>query len=46
MQGVKIMGIELLKETLEGILLKCLGENESMMAISEVHCGACGAHQA
>lgn len=40
------MGNELLKKTSEGILLKCLGESEAYLAISEVHKGSCGSHQA
>ena len=30
----------------EGILLKCLSENEAFLAITNVHSGSCGAHQA
>ncbi|XP_050894658.1 uncharacterized protein LOC127101322 [Lathyrus oleraceus] len=41
-----LIGNELFKKTLEGILLKCLGENEACLALSSVHSGACGAHQA
>ncbi|XP_050888416.1 uncharacterized protein LOC127093515 [Lathyrus oleraceus] len=41
-----LMGNELFKKTPEGILLKCLGENEAYLALSSVHNGACGAHQA
>ena len=37
---------ELFKKTTEGILLKCLGESEAYVAVSNVHSGACGAHQA
>ncbi|XP_050918904.1 uncharacterized protein LOC127136387 [Lathyrus oleraceus] len=40
------LGNELLKKTLEGILLKCLGNTETYLAISEVYNGTCGAHQA
>jgi hypothetical protein len=40
------MGNELFKKTPEGILLKCLGENKAYLALSSVHSGACGAHQA
>ncbi|XP_050918351.1 uncharacterized protein LOC127135753 [Lathyrus oleraceus] len=40
-----LMGNELFKKTPEGILLKCLGENEAYLALSSVHSGACGAHQ-
>ncbi|CAJ2652868.1 unnamed protein product [Trifolium pratense] len=40
-----IIGNELFKKTLEGVLLKCLSENEAYIAISDVHSGACGSHQ-
>ncbi|XP_058733168.1 uncharacterized protein LOC131604762 [Vicia villosa] len=41
-----LMGNKLFKKMPEGILLKCLGENEAYMALSNVHSGTCGAHQA
>ncbi|XP_050896875.1 uncharacterized protein LOC127103676 [Lathyrus oleraceus] len=41
-----LIGNELFKKTPEGILLKCLGESEAYLALSSVHSGACGAHQA
>ncbi|XP_050897537.1 uncharacterized protein LOC127104395 [Lathyrus oleraceus] len=41
-----LTGNELFKKTPEGILLKCLGENEAYLALSSVHSGARGAHQA
>ncbi|XP_045791623.1 uncharacterized protein LOC123886340 [Trifolium pratense] len=41
-----IIGNELFKKTPEGVLLKCLNENEAYVATSNVHSGACGAHQA
>ncbi|PNX70927.1 hypothetical protein L195_g057883, partial [Trifolium pratense] len=41
-----IMGNELFKKTPEGVLLKCLNENEAYVAISNAHSGACGTHQA
>ncbi|WJX27586.1 hypothetical protein P8452_16393 [Trifolium repens] len=41
-----IIGNELFKKTPEGILLKCLSENEAFLAITNVHSGSCGAHQA
>ncbi|XP_058751478.1 uncharacterized protein LOC131624538 [Vicia villosa] len=41
-----LMGNELFKKTAEGVLLKCLGENEAYLAVSNVDSGACGAHQA
>ena len=37
---------ELFKKTAEGVVLKCLGESEAYIAVSNVHSGACGAHQA
>lgn len=40
------LGNELLKKTLEGVLLKCLGDTKAYLAMSEVHSGTCGAHQA
>ncbi|XP_045810459.1 uncharacterized protein LOC123904898 [Trifolium pratense] len=40
-----IIGNELFKKTLAGILLKCLSETEAYIAISDVHSGACGSHQ-
>ena len=40
------LGNELLKKTPEGVLLKCLGDTEAYLAMSEVHSGICGAHQA
>nr|XP_017184701.1 uncharacterized protein LOC103424101 [Malus domestica] len=36
----------LLRKTLDGLLLKCLGQEESMRVMAEVHEGICGAHQA
>jgi len=41
-----IIGNELFKKTAEGILLKCINENEAYLAVSRVHSGACGSHQA
>lgn len=40
------MDNELFKKTSEGVLLKCLGESEAYIAVSSVHSGTCGAHQA
>ncbi|KAK2436050.1 hypothetical protein QL285_021066 [Trifolium repens] len=34
------------KKTSEGILLKCLNKTEAYVAISDVHSGTCGSHQA
>ncbi|CAN6555683.1 unnamed protein product [Malus baccata var. baccata] len=36
----------LLRKTPDGLLLKCLGQEESMRIMAEVHEGICGAHQA
>jgi hypothetical protein len=41
-----IIGNELSKKTSENVLLKCLSETEAYLAISNVHSGSCGAHQA
>ncbi|CAN6712131.1 unnamed protein product [Malus baccata var. baccata] len=35
-----------LRKTPDGLLLKCLGQEESMRVMAEVHEGICGAHQA
>lgn len=39
-----VLGNELFKKTLEGVLLKCLGEGEAYLAVSSVHNEACGDH--
>jgi hypothetical protein len=31
--------------TIDGMLLKCLGEEQAKVAVQEVHDGICGAHQ-
>nr|XP_028959985.1 uncharacterized protein LOC114825434 [Malus domestica] len=36
----------ILRKTPDGLLLKCLGQDESMRVMAEVHEGICGAHQA
>lgn len=41
-----LVGLELCKKSHEGVLLKCLSELEAYLALSTVHSGACGAHQA
>ncbi|KAK2362505.1 hypothetical protein QL285_087565 [Trifolium repens] len=41
-----IIGNELFKKTPEGVLLKCLSENEAFLAITNVHSGSYGVHQA
>ncbi|KAM1475185.1 hypothetical protein ACFX2I_031117 [Malus domestica] len=35
----------LLRKTLDRLLLKCLGQEESMKVMAEIHEGICGAHQ-
>jgi hypothetical protein len=35
---------ELYHHTVEGLLLKCLGDEEAKAAMGEVHNGMCGAH--
>jgi len=41
-----IIGNELVKKTREGVLLKCINENEAYLAVSKIHRGSCGSHQA
>jgi hypothetical protein len=36
---------ELYYRTINGVLLKCLGEEEAKTLIGEIHEGDCGAHQ-
>jgi hypothetical protein len=40
-----IMNDELYRQTMDGLLLKCLGEEQSQVAMGEVHEGLCGTHQ-
>jgi hypothetical protein len=35
----------LYRQTIDGLLLKCLGSNQSKIAIGEIHEGICGTHQ-
>jgi hypothetical protein len=35
---------DLYQRTIEGVLLKCLGEEQTKVAVQEVHDGICGAH--
>jgi hypothetical protein len=35
----------LYRRTIDGVLLKCLGEEKAKVAVLEVHDGICGAHQ-
>jgi hypothetical protein len=41
-----LQGNELFKKNPEGVLLKCLGETEAYLAISNTYSGPCGTHQA
>ena len=41
-----VVGNKLFKKTSEGVLLKCLGETEAYLVVSNTHSGACGSHQA
>ena len=36
---------ELYYQTLDGVLLRCLGDDESTSLMGEIHEGVCGAHQ-
>jgi hypothetical protein len=36
---------DLYRITIDGVLLKCLGEEQAKVAVREVHDGICGAHQ-
>jgi hypothetical protein len=36
---------DLYRRTIDGVLLKCLGEEQAKVAVREVHDGICGAHQ-
>jgi hypothetical protein len=36
---------DLYQRTIDGVLLKCLGEEQAKVAVREVHDGICGAHQ-
>jgi hypothetical protein len=36
---------DLYQRTVDGVLLKCLGEKQAKVAVQEVHDGICGAHQ-
>jgi hypothetical protein len=45
--GIKytLVGDELYRRTVDGILLKCLDEEQARVAMGEVHEGLCGTHQ-
>jgi hypothetical protein len=36
---------EIYRRTIDGVLLKCLGEEQAKVVVREVHDGICGAHQ-
>jgi hypothetical protein len=36
---------DLYQRTIDGVLLKCLGEEQAKVGVWEVHDGICGAHQ-
>jgi hypothetical protein len=36
---------ELYYQTIDGVLLRCLSEDESKSLMGEIHEGVCGAHQ-
>jgi len=40
-----LLGNELYYRTLDGVLLKCLGNDKSKSLMGEIHEGVCGAHQ-
>jgi hypothetical protein len=44
---LKYMSLDdnLYRRTIDGVLLKCLGEEKAKVAVLEVHDGICGAHQ-
>jgi hypothetical protein len=46
-QALKYMLLDddLYRRTIDGVLLKCLGEEEAKVAVREVHDGICGVHQ-
>jgi hypothetical protein len=41
-----VMDDELYRRTMDGMLLRCLGEEQSRLAMGELHEGLCGTHQA
>jgi hypothetical protein len=46
-QALKYMSLDddLYQRTIDGMLLKCLGEEQAKVAVRDVHGGICGAHQ-
>lgn len=41
-----IMGNDLFRRAYDGMTLQCIGQDEQMKVIAEVHEGICGDHQA
>jgi hypothetical protein len=39
------LDVDLYRRTTDGVLLKCLGDEQAKEAVREVHNGICGAHQ-
>jgi hypothetical protein len=39
------LDVDLYRRTIDGVLLKCLGEEQAKVVVREVHDGICGAHQ-
>jgi len=44
-QQYVLLGDELYYRTIDGVLLKCLGDDEAKSLMGEIHEGVCGAHQ-
>jgi hypothetical protein len=40
-----LMSVELYRRTVNDVLLKCLGPDDAILAMAEVHEGICGTHQ-
>jgi hypothetical protein len=40
-----MVGDELYRRSMDGLLLKCLGVDEAKVAMGEIHEGLCGTHQ-
>jgi hypothetical protein len=40
-----VLDSSLYHRTIDGLLLKCLGSDQSKIAMGEVHAGTCGTHQ-
>ena len=39
-----LLGDELYYQTIDGVLLRCLGDDEAKSLMGEIHEGVCGAH--